>query len=120
MFCSCFTAKCCLHIGADTSTERIILFTEKSIQTCRSKKELRDKEKKRKSKYDDVTLPDLIDQTTGYHASCFRNFTSVHLKKTDSSDSLMSVESENSTKDVELSEIEEDEPMKSELDPESI
>lgn len=70
--------------------------------------------------YDDITLPDLIDQTTGYHASCFRNFTSYHLKKTNSSDSLMSVESENNLKDVEPSESEADEPMKSKSNPESL
>lgn len=109
------TAQCCLHIGKNVSTERIIPFTEQSLQTCRTKKEIRDKEKKKRSKYDDITLPDAIDATTGYHASCMRNFCSIRFKKTDSSDSLMSVESENGSSNAAVSELGIDELVNSKL-----
>lgn len=95
LFFSFAALKCCLHIGTASSTENVIQFTESSIQTCREKKAIRDNRKKRKSKYDVIVLPDVIDQTTGYHPSCFRNYCSVTLVKTDSSSSLMSVGSEN-------------------------
>lgn len=74
----------------------MILFSEDTINRCREKKEIRDKLKKKKSKFDAITLPDAIDQNTGYHSSCFRSYNAVHLKKTDSSSSLMSVDTENS------------------------
>lgn len=99
------TVQCCLHIGNNVSTERIIPFTEQSLQTCRAKKEIRDTGKKKRSKYDDITLPDAIDATTGYHASCMRNFCSIRFKKTDSSDSLMSVESENDSSNAAVSDF---------------
>lgn len=67
--------RCCLHIGADTK-ENSIQFSDKTIQTCRAKKEIRDQCKKKKSKFDDIELPEVIDDTTGYHPSCFRNFCS--------------------------------------------
>lgn len=98
VFCVVFNAvpKCCLHLGTDISTnEKIIPFTQKTIENCRKKKEIRDKNKKKISKFDDITLPIVIDETTGYHSSCFRSYCSVYLKKTDSSNSLMSVGSEN-------------------------
>lgn len=84
--------KCCLHIAEGHSTENIILFTEKTLQTCRNKKETRDHGEK-KSKFDDVILPNILNPTTGYHPSCFRSYCSITFQKTDSNNSLMSVES---------------------------
>lgn len=85
--------KCCLHIGEGHSTENIILFTKKTVQTCRNKKEIRDHRKKKKSKFDDVILPSILNSTTGYHPSCFRSYCSITFQKTDSNYSQMSVES---------------------------
>lgn len=70
--------------------EKIILFKEETIAKCRAKKEIRDQTKKKKSKYDDIILPDVIDNTTGYHSSCFKSYCSISFKKTDSNSSLSS------------------------------
>lgn len=103
--------KCCLHIGPSFSGENVILFTENSIEKCREKKEVRDSIKKKKSKFDDITLPDVIDQTTGYHASCFKSYCAVHLKITNSGTSLVSVGIENDLNEVAAaSESENDNP----------
>lgn len=85
--------KCILHTGKENSKENIIPFTDESLQTCHLKKQIRDSRKKRKSKFDDIYLPEKTNSSSGYHPSCYRYFTavtdicSVSLKKPDSGDS---------------------------------
>lgn len=58
--------RCCLHIDSYPVEDRIVLFNETTIQKCREKRDIRI-QLRRKSKYNDIVLPDVIDQTTGYH-----------------------------------------------------
>lgn len=73
-----------MHIGLGNSNEKIILFTEKTIDVCRAKKQIRDTEKRRKSKFDEIMLPNLISNITGYHPSCYRSFCAINAKKANS------------------------------------
>lgn len=50
---------------------------------CFTKKEIRDKEKKRKSKFDDIILPEKADGNVGYHSSCYKSYCSIQSKKRD-------------------------------------
>lgn len=66
------------------SKENIIVFTEETLQTCHTKKTIRDQSKKKKSKYDTIVLPEIPDGTVGYHASCYRYYCSVKAKNSES------------------------------------
>lgn len=61
--------------------EKVVLFTEESLQNCHTKKEIRDSLKKRPSKFDTITLPLTIDGKVGYHTRCYRYFCSVKSSK---------------------------------------
>lgn len=73
--------RCVLHIGSSISTEKIIPFTEQTLQKCFMKKAIRDENSKKKSKYDAIKLPQSVDGIVGYHATCFRYYCSVSKKK---------------------------------------
>lgn len=45
------------------------------------KKEIRDQETKRKSKYNVIVLPEKPDGHVGYHPSCYKFFCSIKSKK---------------------------------------
>lgn len=61
--------------------ENTILFTSDSLKNCHEKKAIRDKESKRKSKYDAIVLSESPDSISGYHPTCYRYFTSIRSKK---------------------------------------
>lgn len=42
---------------------------------------IRDRQKKKKSIYDVIVLPDQINETTGYHPTCYKCFCGVREKK---------------------------------------
>lgn len=67
--------KCVLHLEKNNKTTgKIIAFTEESLRICREKKEYRDSNKKKKSKFDEIVLPPQTDGVTGYHSQCYRYF----------------------------------------------
>lgn len=61
--------------------EKIILFTEATLENCRQKKELRLKLQKRASKFDKITLPSNVDGLCGYHRLCYKYFCSITEKR---------------------------------------
>lgn len=69
-----------LHVDQCESKENIIPFTEATLQRCTEKKELRERARKKKSKYDVIVLPGKVDGVSGYHASCYRYFCSISEK----------------------------------------
>lgn len=74
-------SKCALYIGKDAhgSNERIILFTEATLDICIKKKALRDnRHNKRKSKFDCIQIPSDLCESPGYHRSCYKAYTSVN------------------------------------------
>lgn len=74
--------KCVLHTDKTVDpTENVIPFTTDSIQICHDKKSIRDKKKKRKSKFDKIVLPTEVDESSGYHARCYKYFCSVNEPK---------------------------------------
>lgn len=79
--------RCCLHLDSYEVTDRVILFTTATLQKCRDKRDARIMLRK-KSKFNDVVLPDQIDETTGYHSACYKAFCAVGLPKIDSSSSI--------------------------------
>lgn len=79
--------RCCLHTDSHPGNDRIVLFNETTIQKCREKRDIRI-QLKRKSKYSDIVLPDVIDQTTGYHSQCYKSYCAIGFSKIDSSSSI--------------------------------
>lgn len=79
--------RCCLHVDSYELTDCVILFTPATIQKCRDKRDARLRLRK-KSKFNDVVLPDQIDETTGYHSACYKSFCSLGMPKIDSSSSI--------------------------------
>lgn len=73
--------RCCLHIGEGNSKEKIVVFTEETLQRCYEKKSIRDRNKKKKSKFDAIVLPERSDGIVGYHPSCSRYYCSVRERK---------------------------------------
>lgn len=73
-----------MHVGVGTTNEKIIVFTEGSINVCRAKKQIRDTAKTKKSKFDEIILPNVISNITGYHPSCYRSFCAITAKKANS------------------------------------
>lgn len=73
--------KCVLHLGAYDPKEKVIAFTEESLKICTEKKELRDRAKKKRSKFDVISLPTQVDLVSGYHAQCYKYFISISEKK---------------------------------------
>lgn len=72
--------RCLLHVLEEDVDEKIVLFTEKTLKTCRQKKLIRDGIKKKASKFDKIILPEEIDETTGYHPTCYKCFCAVREK----------------------------------------
>lgn len=72
--------KCVLHIGIDKSKENLIPFTLETLKNCYLKKEIRQLELKRKSKFDVIKLPERPDGILGYHSSCYRYYCAIHSK----------------------------------------
>lgn len=70
--------KCLLHVD-DTYdfNQKIIPFTEESLQNCHEKKSIRDEQKKKASKFDKINLPEIADGIVGYHSLCYRCYCSV-------------------------------------------
>lgn len=74
--------KCVLHVDDNyNDKEKIIAFTQTTLETCNNKKAIRIKIQKRASKYDNITLPTHIDGSSGYHPQCYKYFCSVKEKK---------------------------------------
>ena len=75
------------------SANPVIKFTEESLKKCKDVLEYRqNKEYRRKSKYVDIKLPSEVDQTLGYHYSCYKCFTSIPKSKNDHDDDNSAVE----------------------------
>lgn len=72
--------KCVLHTGIESSNEQIKPFTTETLQKCTLKKQIRDSEQKRGSKYDKIVLPEIANGVDGYHPSCYRYFCSIKSK----------------------------------------
>lgn len=65
--------ECVLHTGSRLN-EKVILFTKETLEICKNKKEIRDQTKKKKSKFDNIVLPAVPDDISGYHSMCYRYF----------------------------------------------
>lgn len=74
--------RCWLHVGKDATRGKIIIFTEETLAQCLLKKDVRDKTKKRKSKFDGIVLPEKVDGSAGYHSNCYRYFCCITKKDT--------------------------------------
>lgn len=64
-----------------TRRRKQYLSRTKSFDIAMKKKRVRDSIKKKKSKFDDIMLPEKADGTTGYHSSCYRLFCAVKQKQ---------------------------------------
>lgn len=62
------------------SNAKIVLFTP---QTLEKRKEVLKTRKSKNLKYKEVTLPSELNSTTGYHSTCYQNFTDVMAKYKD-------------------------------------
>ena len=56
---------------------KIIKFTEENLQQCREKLRIR---VALKMKYNDIVFPDCVDDVSGYHSGCRKNFLAVPKK----------------------------------------
>lgn len=66
---------CVLHIDKTYDyTEKVIPFTEHTLERCHKKKEYRDACKKKRSKFDAIVLPTVVDAKLGYHSRCYKFF----------------------------------------------
>lgn len=70
-----------LHVN-EHIRENIKPFTIETLQKCYEKKDIRDKERKRTSKYDKIILPELANGIDGYHPTCYRYYCSIKSKST--------------------------------------
>lgn len=73
--------RCKLHVDYDyNDLERIIPFTESSLDICHKKQSIRMKIQKRPSKFDQIILPTYADGISGYHSMCYKYFSSIREK----------------------------------------
>lgn len=72
---------CLLHVGANNLYENIVLFTNETLEVCKTKKSIRNETKTKASKFDSIVLPEKIDEKSGYHPSCYKCFSAVSAKK---------------------------------------
>jgi hypothetical protein len=71
--------KCILHIGKETGSEKVKLFTVQMLENCREKSLVY--KFREKSEYATIIIPASADNNTGYHSSCYRKFTAVSAKE---------------------------------------
>ena len=73
--------KCILHIGKENSkaNEPLKKFSQEQLDNCR-KKSLVYKFRK-KSDYGSISIPECVSESTGFHKSCYSNFTAVKAKE---------------------------------------
>jgi hypothetical protein len=71
--------KCILHIGKETGSEKVKLFTVQMLENCREKSLVY--KFREKSEYATIIIPESADNNTGYHSSCYRKFTAVSAKE---------------------------------------
>jgi hypothetical protein len=72
--------KCILHIGKETGSEKVKLFTVQMLENCREKSLVY--KFREKSEYATIIIPASADNnTSGYHSSCYRKFTAVSAKE---------------------------------------
>lgn len=68
---------CVFHLNCNSQTETVILFTDKTLKTCQEKLKIR---AVCKLKCSDVVLPEAVNDSSGYHRSCSKLFTSLNSK----------------------------------------
>lgn len=69
-------AKCCLHTDSGDCREKIVPFTEHTLNLCKDKQQLR-LQRVKQSKYNAIVLPPSADGYVGYHQQCYRRFISI-------------------------------------------
>lgn len=67
---------------------KIIKFTEENLQQCREKLRIR---VALSMKYNDIVLPDCVNDITGYHSACRKNFLAIPRKYIEKYDELQSL-----------------------------
>ena len=70
---------CILHIGKDKSCEKVKLFSVPLLEKCREKSLVY--KFRENCEYANITIPEKVDSTTGYHSSCYKKFTAVSAKQ---------------------------------------
>lgn len=68
---------CCIHLLNVNSDLPIKLFNEETLLKCQTALNLR---VQNKYAYSDFVLPKEVDKVSGYHSTCYRNFTAVSEK----------------------------------------
>ncbi|KAK6168761.1 hypothetical protein SNE40_019944 [Patella caerulea] len=69
--------QCVLHlVDAKHNHGKVVAFTEETLKKCYG---VLCHRQKTKSKYSVIELPNIIDETVGYHVECYRKFTAVSI-----------------------------------------
>ena len=68
---------CVLNLGGKTS-ETVKLFDDKTWEKVQTVNKARH-EKLSNSKYFEINLPNVFNDSIGYHSKCYRNFTSISM-----------------------------------------
>lgn len=74
-----------------TSSDKVILFKQSTLQKCH---EIFKARSGSRSKWSNVKLPSVIDSLSGYHTSCYRNYTAYSCPKPGPSESQEEEQSE--------------------------
>lgn len=80
-YISVLARNCLLHLGENNLHENIVPFTIAALENCREKKALRDRTKTKSSKFDEIILPFQVEETFGYHPSCYKSYCGVREKR---------------------------------------
>lgn len=79
------THDCCVICGKYRD-DKLALFTEQTLEKCKSVLSVRNAHN---LKYRGLCLPTAVDEISGYHSGCYRNFTAVAKKYFDQSPSIL-------------------------------
>lgn len=71
--------KCIIHIGKEKSFEKVKLFSMDLLKNCKEKSLVY--KFRVSSEYASISIPESVDNTTGYHSSCCKKFTAVGAKE---------------------------------------